>query len=177
MERSELARRLVNVSHLRGRFLLRSGTYSDEYFDKYRFAAMPELLSAVAEGMAALIPRDVDVIAGVELGGVVIATAVSLASNKPMASVRKSRKEYGTQNLVEGASVDGKNVCVIEDVISTGGQLIESSLELRQAGARVSTAICVVDRTASDHRRLAANSIDLRSLFTAADLSVISHTG
>lgn len=173
MERSDLARRLARVSRLRGRFLLRSGTYSDEYFDKYRFAAAPELLSTVAAGLTRLIPRDVDLIAGVELGGVVIATAVSLASMKPMAFVRKSRKEYGTQNIVEGAAVDGKVVCVIEDVISTGGQLIESILELRRAGARVSTAICVVDRTGGDHRRFAENSVELTALFTAADLSSV----
>jgi orotate phosphoribosyltransferase len=171
MERSDLAQRLARVSRLRGRFLLRSGAYSDEYFDKYRFAATPRLLSAVAAGLGRLIPHDVDIIAGVELGGVVIATAVSLAANKPVVFVRKARKEYGTQNIVEGAPIDGKTVCVIEDVISTGGQLIESTLELRQAGARVSTAICVVDRTGGDHRRLAENSVELRSLFTAADLS------
>jgi orotate phosphoribosyltransferase len=69
MDRMELARRLVEASHLRGRFLLRSGTHSDEYFDKYRFAASPDLLSAVAEGLTPLIPHDVDLIAGIELGG------------------------------------------------------------------------------------------------------------
>jgi orotate phosphoribosyltransferase len=101
----------------------------------------------------------------------VIATAVSLASGRPMSFVRKARKEYGTQNIVEGAQVDGKVVCMIEDVISTGGQLIESVLELRQAGARVSTALCVVDRTRGNHDRLAERAIELRALFTAADLS------
>ena len=171
MDRMELARRLVEASHLRGRFLLRSGNHSDEYFDKYRFAAEPELLSAVAQGLAELIPQNVDLIAGIELGGVVIATAVSLASGRPMSFVRKARKEYGTQNIVEGAPVDGKVVCMIEDVISTGGQLIESVLELRQAGAQVSTALCVVDRTGGNHGRLAEQAIELRALFTAADLS------
>ena len=170
MERSELARRIFQVSHLHGSFLLRSGSRSSEYFDKYRFAAVPELLSAVAQGLAELIPRDVDVIAGVELGGVVIATALSIVSGKPVAFVRKARKDYGTQNLVEGAPVEGKSVCMIEDVVSTGGQLIESTLELRRAGARISLALSVVDRTGGDRRRLAENSIELRSLFTAAYL-------
>jgi orotate phosphoribosyltransferase len=174
MDGPELASELMRRAHLRGRFRLRSGNYSDEYFDKYRFAAEPRLLSAIASGLAALLPDDTEVVAGIELGGVVIATAVDLAADKPMAFVRKTRKEYGTENLVEGAGIDGKVVCVIEDVISTGGQLIESTEALRQAGARVSTALCVVDRTGGDHRRLTESAITLVALFTSDELAARS---
>ena len=174
MDRSDLASQLIERAHLRGRFRLRSGSYSDEYFDKYRFAAQPQLLSAIATGLAALLPEGTQVVAGIELGGVVIATAVALAANKPMAFVRKSRKDYGTQKIIEGVDVDGKMVCVIEDVISTGGQLVESTAALRQAGARISTALCVVDRTGGDHRRLTDSAITLKALFTAAELAALS---
>ena len=171
MDRMELARRLVEASHLRGRFLLRSGTHSDEYFDKYRFAAAPDLLSAVAQGMAELIPQNVDLIAGIELGGVVIATAVSLASGRPMSFVRKARKEYGTQNIVEGAHGRRKSCLHDRGRDFDRRPINRKCLGIATGRRRVSTALCVVDRTGGNHGRLAEQAIELRALFTAADLS------
>jgi orotate phosphoribosyltransferase len=174
--RADLGRRLVEAAHLSGKFLLRSGAYSDDYFDKYRFAADPDLLVAVAGEMAGLLPADAEIVAGIELGGVVLATALSIRSNKPAAFIRKERKPYGTQNIIEGAPVKGKTVSVIEDVISTGGQVVVSVNELRAAGAKVATVLCVIDRSDGKHEKLRDNGLELRAVFTRSELD-LCHNG
>ena len=87
--RRELAADVDAVARLTGTFVLRSGATASEYFDKYRFEADPRLLSRIAAAMVRLVPDEAEVLAGVELGGVPIATAMSLASGKPAAFVRK----------------------------------------------------------------------------------------
>ena len=96
------------IASLEGEFRLRSGQISSTYFDKYRFEAAPELLRRVAAEMIPLVPKQCEVLAGLELGGVPIATAISLAMGLRAAFVRKKAKEYGTCLAVEGGSVKGR---------------------------------------------------------------------
>lgn len=166
----ELARRVHRRAHLTGEFRLRSGAVSDEYFDKYMFESDPELLRAVAEALAALLPRDVDAVAGLELGGVPLATMVSQLSGLPALFVRKSPKDYGTCRLAEGGEVAGRRLAVIEDVVTSGGQLIESCAALRERGADIVGVLCVIDREAGGGDNLAAEGLKLRSLFTMSQL-------
>src|SRR5687767_6910299 len=95
----DLARRVGEACRLTGSFTLRSGQVSDTYFDKYLFEADPALLRDVADAAVALIPAGTEVLAGLELGGVPVATALSLATGLPVAFVRKEAKKYGTAKL------------------------------------------------------------------------------
>jgi len=146
VRKEELARRVQEACYLEGDFLLRSGQRASFYFDKYLFEADPELLGAVADHMALLVPEGTEVLAGLELGGVPLSTALSLRTGLPQALVRKQAKAYGTAKLAEGASLADRRVLVIEDVITTGGQVVASAQELRRRGAIVSSVLCAIDR-------------------------------
>ena len=150
--RAALAADVDRAARLKGSFKLRSGQVSDEYFDKYRFEADPALLARVAAAMLPLVPAEAEVLAGLELGGVPIATAMSLQSGKPAAFVRKEAKAYGTCLAVEGGSVSGRRVVMIEDVITTGGAVRDAHRLLEEAGAVVLAVVCAIWRGAGEPR-------------------------
>jgi orotate phosphoribosyltransferase len=170
VDEQELKRRIRERCLLFGEFKLRSGKTSDRYFDKYRFESDPTLLREVAARMAALIPEGVDRLAGLETGGIPLATAISLHTGLPVMFVRKKAKEYGTCNQAEGGFNPGEKVAVIEDVITTGGQVIASSNDLRELGLDVVRVICVVDRQQGGTERLAEAGYDLAGVYTLADI-------
>jgi len=165
-----LAARINEVARLTGTFTLRSGQIASEYFDKYRFEAQPELLADIAAALVPLVPAGTEVLAGLELGGVPIATALSLRTGLPAAFVRKQAKAYGTARLAEGADVAGRQVTVIEDVITTGGQVIISTNELRALGARIDHVVCVIDRSADGGAALANQGLALTALVSRQEL-------
>ncbi|MBM2817058.1 MAG: orotate phosphoribosyltransferase [Ignavibacteria bacterium] len=170
MERNELARQIYNISHITGDFLLRSGVRSSEYFDKYQFESEPDLLKEIAVQLAGLLPEKFDVLAGLEMGGIPLATALSLETSKPLVFVRKHAKEYGTCKFAEGHNIEGKVVVAIEDVVTSGGQLLQSVDDLRQLGAQISVALCVIDRQAGGSEALAKKGIELKPLFKMSEL-------
>lgn len=170
MNKAELAKAVYDVAHLTGTFKLRSGQTSNEYFDKYRFESNPKLLKAIAEQMAPLIPEGTEVLAGLEMGGIPVATALSLETGIPTAFVRKEAKEYGTCRLAEGLDLKNKKVCLIEDVITTGGQVAISTEQLRERGARVEDVICVIYRAQGPAERLEKAALNYKSLFTMEEL-------
>jgi orotate phosphoribosyltransferase len=172
--RVALARRIVARAHLTGQFTLRSGATADSYFDKYAFEADPRLLREIVEALAPLLPDQADAVAGLELGGVPLATVLSQVCGLPTVFVRKQAKTYGTSRLAEGIEIHDKRLVVIEDVITTAGQVIESTCELRERGAHVETVLCVIDREAGGTDRLAEHGLRLRSLFTMAELLAAS---
>ena len=166
MTKEAIAKRIYEAAHITGTFTLRSGQVSNEYFDKYLFEADPVLLAHIAREMKALVPQGAEVLAGLEMGGIPIVTALSMETGMPAAFVRKKAKEYGTCKLAEGADVSGKRVCVIEDVVTTGGQIIESVRELRARGAVVDTVLCAILRNPAATQLLAAQGLELRPAFT-----------
>jgi orotate phosphoribosyltransferase len=166
-----LANRVYDAAHLTGTFTLRSGTTSTEYFDKYRFEAEPALLRDIAEAMAPLVPGGIDALAGLELGGVPIATALSMVTGLPARFVRKEAKTYGTCQLAEGGDIEGMRLLVVEDVVTTGGQVLLSAADLRERGAKVDTVLCVIDREAGGPEAFAAEDLELRALFRMSALS------
>jgi orotate phosphoribosyltransferase len=170
MERSELAGRIYDVSHLEGKFQLRSGQISNEYFDKYLFESDPELLRAIAVQLSAMIPDETEVLAGLEMGGIPIAAALSMQTGIPAVFVRKQAKEYGTCKLAEGIDVDGKRVCIIEDVVTTGGQIVLSANDLRQLGADIKCVVTVILRDTRGRENLAKEGLQLFPLFTMEEL-------
>jgi orotate phosphoribosyltransferase len=167
---ADLAQRICQAAHLTGEFVLRSGRTATEYFDKYRFEADPALLDAIAEAMVPLVPSDTEVLAGLELGGIPVVTALGRHTGLPCAFVRKAAKGYGTCRLAEGAEIAGRRVLVVEDVVTSGGQIVVSTRELRALGADVRTALCVIDRDQGGREALAEARLDLVSLLTADDL-------
>ena len=174
MNRDELARGLRQAAYLEGDFVLRSGRRSKYYLDKYRFETRPDLLGPLGDALAAAIAEhepEADLIAGPELGAVALAAAASLKSGLPFLIVRKAAKDYGTANRLEGVHAAGQCVCLVEDVVTSGGAAIEAIEALREAGLRVSTAICVVDREEGGVDELARHAVRLRPLFTASELT------
>ncbi len=170
MTKQELAKKIYDVAHLTGEFKLRSGQVSNEYFDKYRFEAQPSLLREIAKQMAQLIPKGTEVLAGLEMGGIPIATALSLETGLPCVFVRKEAKEYGTCKFAEGFDVKGKNVCVIEDVVTTGGQVVLSTQDIRSLGAQVKHVLCVIHRgPAFPEPKLVEIGLELTPLFMKKD--------
>jgi orotate phosphoribosyltransferase len=168
--RTDLAAAVHEVCHLTGEFTLRSGAVATEYFDKFRFEARPDLLAAVADELAPLVPEGTEVLAGLELGGIPIVTALSLRTGLPATFVRKQAKLYGTRRLAEGADVPGRRVLVVEDVATTAGQMLLSTKDLRDAGAHVDHALVVIDRLAGGRAALAEIGVELHALFTRHDL-------
>ncbi|KNX38970.1 orotate phosphoribosyltransferase [Luteipulveratus halotolerans] len=165
-----LARDIDARCRLHGEFVLRSGKVSDEYFDKYLFEGDPELLRRVAAAMVDLLPADTQVLGGLELGGVPIATMLSSLTGLPAVFVRKEAKSYGTRRLAEGGDVDGKVVTLIEDIITTGGAVRDAAMALREQGAHVSTVVCAIDRSAPGDSVLPAVQVSTVSVLTKADL-------
>lgn len=166
----ELARRVWRASHLTGSFVLRSGATSSEYFDKYRFESDPGVLRELAEAMAGLLPEGADGLAGLELGGVPLATVLSQVTGLPAGFVRKQAKPYGTRRLAEGIDVQGRRLVLVEDVVTSGGAVVDSCRALRAEGAQVTVAVCVIDREAGGPATLADIGVELRPLFTMTQL-------
>jgi orotate phosphoribosyltransferase len=155
---------------LHGSFTLRSGKASDHYFDKYRFESDPGLLNDIARALLGLVPPAAQVLAGLEMGGIPIATSLSLASGLPAAYVRKERKTYGTCRIAEGAEVAGKRVVIVEDIVSSGGAIVAAVDELRREGAQVDFALCVIDRETGGREALRSHGIELRALLRESEV-------
>jgi orotate phosphoribosyltransferase len=169
----ELGARLRDHALLEGDFLLRSGRRSSYYLDKYRFETLPELLGPLGERLAAAVrefePETVR-LAGPALGAVALAASASLSSGLPFVIVRDTVKSYGTANRLEGPFEEGELVCLLEDVVTSGGALAEAVAALREAGLVVRNAVCVVDREEGGADALARIGVRLRSLYRAGEL-------
>jgi orotate phosphoribosyltransferase len=165
-----LAADIDATCRLTGEFTLRSGQVSNEYFDKYLFEADPLLLARVAREVAQLLPHDTELLGGLEMGGIPIATAVSQLLGMPALFVRKKAKEYGTCKLAEGPSYDGRRVTLIEDVITTGGAVRDATRELRAGGAVVEHVVCAIDRSPAGENPLADVGLTVHAVLTKADL-------
>jgi orotate phosphoribosyltransferase len=171
MNHLELAKKIYEIAHLKGNFKLRSGQTSQEYFDKYRFESQPNLLNEIAEQMKLLIPKDIEALAALEMGGIPIATALSLKTGLPCVFVRKSAKDYGTCKFAEGLEITNKKLCIIEDVVTTGGQVFLSASDLKNAGALVKDVLCIIDRGENSKTKMLDKGLNLKSLFIRSDFN------
>ena len=172
MTDAELARLIREHAYLEGDFVLRSGRRSRYYLDKYRFETQPLLLRELGARIAARAAarRAPDRLAGPELGAVALTAAAALAADLPFLIVRKEAKEYGTGRLLEGAYAAGEEVCLVEDVVTTGGAAVQAVKALRAAGLECRTAVCVVDREEGGADMLAREAVRLEALFRAEDV-------
>ena len=173
MTDDELKLALREAAYLEGDFVLRSGKRSRYYLDKYRFETRPDILAALGERIARAVAEfepETSRLAGPELGAVALAAAGSLASGLPFIIVRKQAKEYGTSKRLEGVYDEGDCVCLVEDVVTSGGALLEAVEALREAGLTVRTAVCVVDREEGGADALARRAVRLRPIFRASEV-------
>jgi orotate phosphoribosyltransferase len=173
----DLARDIDARCRLTGEFTLRSGQVSSEYFDKYLFETDPALLARVTAQMRLLLPDDVDLLGGLEMGGIPIVTALSARTGLPALFVRKKAKDYGTCKLAEGPDVAGRTVTLIEDVITTGGAVRDATRALRDAGAMVEVVVCAIDRSPAGENPLADVDLEVRAVLTKADLDAVRSAG
>lgn len=168
-----IADRLVACGAVKfGEFTLTSGAKSPYYVDVKQAMTDPPTLRAIADEMAAIAATHgpFDGVAGMELGAVPLATAVSLATDLPLLMIRKGARAHGTGRRIEGPSVEGRNIFVVEDVTTSGGSTVEAVQVLRDAGATVQHASVVVDRESGGHEALAAVDVQLHPLAKASDL-------
>jgi orotate phosphoribosyltransferase len=176
---AELRAALLEHAYLEGDFVLRSGARSSYYLDKYRFETRPELLEALGARIAAAV-AEIDPgatrLAGPELGAVALAAAASLQSRLPFVIVRKQEKSYGTARRLEGEFESGERVCIVEDVVTSGGAALEAVAALREAGLECRAAVCVVDREEGGSEVLARHEVDLRPLFLMSELVPVSES-
>jgi orotate phosphoribosyltransferase len=173
MTRRELGALLAERALLEGDFVLRSGRRSSWYLDKYRFETEPGILRAVGQRLADAVSEhepDATRLAAPALGAVALAASASIASGLPFIIVRGETKEYGTARRIEGPFEQGELVCVLEDVVTSGGALAEAVSAVRDEGLTVRNAVCVVDREEGGSDALARLGVRLRALFRAEEL-------
>ena len=172
MDRTRLARQIADVALLRGEFTLRSGRTSRYYLDKYRFTTRPDILRELGRLFAERIGTHVTRLAGAELGGIPLVTAASLASGLPTVFVRSKAKEYGTAQQIEGALEPDDVVVLVEDVATTGGQVLEAAKALTAAGASIDRIIAVIDREEGARENIEHEGFAFDALFTKSDLGI-----
>ena len=165
-----VASRILQTSKLTGEFVLRSGAVSNTYFDKYLFESDPALLAAIAESMKPLIPPGTEILAGLEMGGIPVVTALSIATGLPCAFIRKEPKSHGTCKYAEGPSLEGRRVVLVEDVVSSGGAILDSLAMLKADGVEPSIALCVIDRETGGLEALQDMGVELRAAFTMSQI-------
>jgi len=160
------------AAYLEGDFTLRSGRKSKYYLDKYLFETQPDILRPLGELLATYVRPTTTLIAGAELGGIPLATATSLASGKPFVIIRNMKKDYGTAKPYEGRLNAGDSVLLVEDIATTGGQVLEAARFLAGIGARVERIVAVIDRQEGARQNIESAGFAFEALFTKADLGI-----
>ena len=172
MDKKQLTARIKEASYLEGDFLLRSGKRSKYYMDKYLFETQPDILKALGEEFCKHLTDDVTLIAGAELGGVALAAATAMEANKPWIIVRNSKKNYGTSKMVEGVLKEGDVVLLVEDIATTGGQVLEAAKIITEVGATVKKIVCVIDRKQGGRENVEGAGYVFDSIITKEDLGI-----
>lgn len=169
--RREVASDIVSAAYLRGEFTLPSGQQSAYYFDKYLFETKPTILRRLAEMLAERVPAGVDRLAGMEVGGVALVTAVSLATGVPFVIVRSRAPRTGTAQL-RGELHAGERVMLLHDVVDSGTQVGATARKVAEAGGHIAGVLAVVDREAGGGAAIAAAGLHYEPLFTLSELNL-----
>jgi len=172
MDKKQLAERIAEVSLLKGEFTLRSGRKSHYYLDKYLFSTQPDVLAALGKLFAERIGDGVTKLAGAELGGIPLVSAASMASGVPCLFIRNQKKDYGTAKQLEGKLEAGDRVILVEDVCTTGGQILEAAKVIEAEGATIQKIVGTIDREEGARENIAAAGYTFVALFTKTDLGV-----
>ena len=172
MNREQLIKRICDVALQRGDFTLRSGRKSNYYLDKYLFETQPDILEALGKLFAQRVDGTITRLAGPELGGIPLVTAASLATGLPSIFIRNQKKEYGTAKQLEGDLEKTDRVMIVEDVATTGGQVVEAAEVIQDFGAKVDKIVAVIDRQEGARQNIENAGFAFESLFTKEDLGV-----
>lgn len=172
MTDAQLIARITDAALLRGEFTLRSGRKSRYYLDKYLFETQPDILRALGERFAAHVEGSVDRLAGAELGGIPLVAAASMATGKPSVLIRNQKKDYGTAKQLEGRLEKGERVLIVEDIATTGGQVLEAAKVIEAAGAKVVKIVAVIDRQEGARENIERAGYAFASLLTKRDLGI-----
>jgi orotate phosphoribosyltransferase len=172
VNREELIKRIKETAYLEGDFTLRSGKKSKYYLDKYLFETCPDILKALGAEFAEYVTDDVTLIAGAELGGVALAAVTAMETGKNWIIVRNSKKGYGTGKMIEGMLKADDVVLLVEDIATTGGQVLEAAKIITEAGAKVSNIVCVIDRKQGAGENITAAGYKFESILTKNDLGI-----
>jgi len=170
--RNELIKRIKETAYLEGDFILRSGKRSKYYLDKYLFETCPDILKALGKEFSKHMSDDVTLIAGAELGGIALAAATAMETGKNWVIIRNSKKDYGTGKLIEGKLNKGDVVLLVEDIATTGGQVLEAAKVIIEAGAKVKKIVAVIDRKQGAGENITAAGYKFESLLTKDDLGI-----
>ena len=176
MEKEALAKKIANTAVLHGDFTLRSGRKSTWYIDKYLFTTQPDILRALGERFANKIPSSTTLLAGAELGGIPLVTIAAMASGLPCIFIRNQKKKYGTSRQLEGKLSGDDNVVIVEDIATTGGQVLEAAAIIKESGATVETIIAAIDRCEGARENIESPGYQFVSLFTTQDLGIVEAT-
>jgi orotate phosphoribosyltransferase len=149
----DLAERLIAASELHGDFVLSSGKRSTTYFDKFKFLTEPGLLKEAAAAVVDLLPGGITHLAAPEGAATLLVAAVAIQTHLPIAVVRKEAKPYGTMSQVEGHAPAGAQVALIEDVSTTGHQVLRAAKTLETEGCQIGIIILAIDRGGAEHLR------------------------
>ncbi len=171
-ELQQLASDMVAAAYLTGDFILSSGRRSNYYFDKYLFETQPSILRRLGRELAQLVPAETEKLACPELGAVLLGGAVSMELDLPMVIARKTTKEYSTGKLIEGKLEAGERICLIEDVLTSGGEAIRAAEKVRAAGATILKLIAVLDREEGAAEKLREADLEYTPLFRKADMPI-----
>jgi orotate phosphoribosyltransferase len=172
MTKKEIAEQIASVSLLKGEFTLRSGRTSHYYLDKYLFSTQPAVLTELGKMFAEHVEADTTRLAGAELGGIPLVSAASMASGLPCLFIRNQKKEYGTAKQLEGKIEAGDKVILVEDVCTTGGQILEAAKVIEAEGASIQKIIGTIDREEGARENIEAAGYEFIALFTKTDLGV-----
>ncbi len=172
MTKQQLIKRIKEVAYLEGDFTLRSGKKSKYYLDKYLFETCPDILKALGKEFAKFVTEDTTLIAGPELGGIALAASTSMAANKNWIIIRNSKKGYGTSKMIEGVLSEDDNVLLVEDIATTGGQVLEAAKIITQSGAKVKMIVAVIDRKQGARENIEAAGYTFNSIITKDDLGI-----
>ena len=172
MNKEQLANRIAETAVLHGEFTLRSGRTSTWYIDKYLFSTQPDILAALGSMFAEHIPNSTTLLAGAELGGIPLVTTAGISKNLPCIFIRNQKKEYGTAQKLEGTLSSTDCVVIVEDVATTGGQVLEAAATIEESGATIDAIIAVIDRQEGARENIESAGYTFISLFTSSDLGI-----
>ncbi len=172
MTKKELIKRIKETAYLEGDFILRSGKRSKYYLDKYLFETCPDILRALGKEFAKHVTDDVTLIAGAELGGVALAAATAMQTGKNWIIVRQSRKDHGTGKMIEGVLKPGDVVLLVEDIATTGGQVLEAAKVITDAGAKIKKIVCVINRRQGAAENITQAGYKFEAILTKDDLGI-----